>query len=199
MASRIKVEPDSEPITLEDAKLHLRVTGDDEDSIIRIYLTSARRWVEEYVHRALMDQTWETKLNDFPLRAPFEIRLPMGRVSAINTIKYFDAAGTEQTLRGPTSGSPVGTDYQEDLSHDSGAVIQPVPAGSWPQAESRRLAAVTVNFTAGYGLKPADVPASLITGILYRLTDLYEFRGAVDGGGTASAKLEVQQYRLTEW
>ena len=198
MGSRVLTAPDAEPISLENAKLHLRVTGDDEDQIITLYLRSARRWVEEYIHRALIDQIWETTLDHFPLAAPFQIRLPQGRVSKISTIKYLDSAGAQQTLTGPSSDSP-GTGYQEDLSSDEGAVIRPTPSGSWPQTESLRLAAVTVTFTAGYGPKASDVPESLVSGILYRLTDLHEFRGAVDGSGTESAKLEVQQYRLLEW
>jgi uncharacterized phiE125 gp8 family phage protein len=199
MGSRISVEPDGEPITLEQAKLHLRVSGDSEDSLIQIYMASARRWVEEYIHRALLNQTWETKLDGFPLTTSGAIRLPMGRASAINSVKYLDSSGVEQTLTGPTSGSPGGTDYQEDLSSDEGAIIMPPPDGSWPSTEARRLAAVTINFVAGYGTKGADVPQSMITGILYRLTDLYEFRGSVDGNGTATAKLEIQHYRMITW
>lgn len=195
MGFRIETEPAAEPITLEEAKSHLRVTHDDEDAIIRIYLVSARRWVEEYLHRALIDQVWEITLDDFPL----EITLPLGRISAVASIKYFDSSGIEQTLRGPTSGSPAGTDYQEDLTSDEQARISPPITSDWPQAQAHRLAAVTVQFTAGYGTKGSDLPASLLTGLLYRLTDLYEFRGATDGAGTASAKLEIQQYRLREW
>lgn len=199
MGFRIVTEPEAEPITLEQAKGHLRVTHDDEDAIIQLYLVSARRWVEEYLHRALIDQVAEITLDDFPLRAPFEIGLPLGRVSAVASIKYFDDGGSEQTLRGPTSGSPVGTDYQEDLTSDEHPRIEPPISSDWPQAEAHRLAAVTVQFTAGYGTKGSQLPASLMTGLLYRLTDLYEFRGSIDGAGTASAKLEIQQYRLREW
>ena len=198
MASKIVTEPDGEPISLELAKLHLRVTGDSEDELIQIYVRSARKWIEERTHRSMLDQTWELSGDAFPRSAPFEIMLPLGRVSKVNNIKYFDEAAVEQTLTGPTSAAP-GTDYQEDLNNESGPRIRPTPANDWPSSETDRLAAVTVQFVSGYGPKASDVPAGLVTGLLYRLTDLDEFRGSIDGSGTENAKAEVDAYRLNTW
>ncbi len=198
MASKIVTEPDGEPVDLETAKLHLRVTGDSEDTLIKLYIRSARKWVEERTHRSMLDQTWELSGDDFPRAAPFQIMLPLGRASKVNNIKYFDEAAAEKTLTGPTSASP-GTDYQEDLNNESGPRIRPTPANDWPSVETDRLAAVTVQFVSGYGPKASDVPPGLITGLLYRLTDLYEFRGSIDGAGTENAKAEVDAYRLNTW
>lgn len=197
MGSTITTEPATEPVTLEVAKAHLRVTHDDEDELIRTYLVASRRWVEEYTWRALVTQTWDTTIDDFPRSGKLGIILPRGRCTAINQITYFDTAGAQQTLTGPTSTVP-GTDYQEDLSSDEGARIKPPIGDAWPDVEADRIAAVTIDLTVGYGDASA-VPESIVMAVLYRLTDMYEFRGAVDGNGTAAAREQAAQYRLVKW
>lgn len=197
MGYQLITEPDVEPVTLELAKAHLRITHDNEDELIRTYVVSARKWVEEYTRRALITQTWDLTLEGFATT----ILLPFGRTTEVQYINYYDSAGVEQTLTGPTSGSPVGTDYQEDLSSDEGAFIRPAVGDSWPSVQSDRLAPVTVRFDVGFGMA-ADVPASLVTAILYRLTDVYEFRGTIDDpktAGTGNAKQQASAYRLLKW
>jgi len=189
----------NEPVTMTEAKLHLRVDHDEEDDAIRTYIASARAWVEEYTNRALINQTWQMTLADFPLRYPFEIALPLGRCSAINSIAYTDSDGNPQTLTGPTSGSPAGTDYQEDLSSDEGARIRPPVAGEWPSVQDEAIQPVTVEFVVGYGAKSSDMPDAIRTAVLYRLTDLYEYRGSVDGNGTGNAKMQASHYRLRKF
>lgn len=53
-------DPDIEPVTLAEMKLHLRAYGSDtsEDALISSLITSAREWVEQYTGRALIDQSW---------------------------------------------------------------------------------------------------------------------------------------------
>ena len=57
--------PDIEPVTLAEAKRHLRVsesvTAEDDD--IASLIVVAREWVEDYTGRALIDQTWRLTIN----------------------------------------------------------------------------------------------------------------------------------------
>jgi uncharacterized phiE125 gp8 family phage protein len=198
MGLQLITAPDEEPVSLSLAKAHLRVTHDDEDELITQYIASARRWLEEYTRRAFITQEWELTLERFPITAPFEIVLPWGKARAINDISYTDSAGNPQTLSGPSS-SPAGTDWQEDLSSDEGGRIRPPSDSDWPQTEDHNIAAVTVNYDVGLAALSVDVPDSLKTAVLYRLTDLYEYRGDVDGNGTASAKDQAAHYRLQKW
>ena len=198
MGLQLVTAPAKEPVTLAIAKGHLRVRHDSEDDLILLYMTSARQWVEQRTKRALISQTWDHVLPDFPRSRPYEIDLPLGRCSSILQITYFDTTGTQQTLTGP-SVSPAGTDFQQDLSSDAGGIVSPPVNEVWPDIQSGRLAPVTVRLVAGYGLTPDTVEEALRTGLLYRLTDLYEYRGAIDGSGTESAKREVDQYRLLRW
>jgi peptide/nickel transport system permease protein len=49
--------PASEPITLTEAKAHLRVDFDDDDTLITAMIAAARGYVEEHCNRALLTQT----------------------------------------------------------------------------------------------------------------------------------------------
>lgn len=60
-------DPDIEPITLLEAKRHVRafldLTNDDAD--IDQLITVAREWVEDYTGRALIDQSWRLHIGDY--------------------------------------------------------------------------------------------------------------------------------------
>lgn len=185
--------PEINPVTLEEAKTHLRITHDADDDMLRRYINSATRWVEDFTHRKLISQTWDLTLPRFPYGTR-PIELPFGKIQSVTWIKYYDSGNSLVTLTGPSSGSPAGTDYQEDFTDDWCGVLAPPINTDWPDAHDERLAPVTVRFVAGYGTNADDIPDPLVTAVLYRMTDLYEFRGAIDGGNTHHAKRECSAY-----
>jgi uncharacterized phiE125 gp8 family phage protein len=67
------VDPEQEPLTLEEAKRHLNVVDDDigsptvpgpNDEDITTLIQVAREYVEDYTGRALVDQTWRLTVGD---------------------------------------------------------------------------------------------------------------------------------------
>lgn len=70
--------PVQEPVTLAEAKTHLRVTYTDDDALIAELITAARQWFEEQTYRALVTQTWDLKLDELP-RGDDPIRVPRAR------------------------------------------------------------------------------------------------------------------------
>lgn len=58
------VDPDIEPLTLAEMKVHLRTYSDvsDEDAYITDLMIGAREWCEEHTGRALIDQAWRLTL-----------------------------------------------------------------------------------------------------------------------------------------
>ena len=46
--------PIAEPVTLEEAKLQLRVEFDEDDALISSYITAAREWAEGFLNRSLV-------------------------------------------------------------------------------------------------------------------------------------------------
>jgi uncharacterized phiE125 gp8 family phage protein len=135
-------QPTHEPITIAEAKAHLRVDGSDEDGYIAGCILAARHHAEAVTRRALVPREWKQTYNYFPA----EIVLPVTPVQTVDAIKYIDRDGVEQTL----------ASYQQ-----SGERIVPAFEQHWP--ETRRVVdAVSVEFTAGYDDVPADIRAALL-------------------------------------
>lgn len=165
--------PDVEPFTVDEAKLHLRVDGTDEDTLITSLIVAARRLAEHELGRVLITQTWELAMDEFPAD---EIELPMAGLLGITSIKYLDAANVEQTVSS--------ADYTLDAAVTPGLVRLAVGA-SWP-ATYAVANAVRVRFTAGYGAAGTDVPANVVAYIKLQLGALYRHREAFAAGVTVA-------------
>ena len=135
------VAPGEEPITLAEAKRHLRIDHDDEDTLIAMWIQAAREMVEGYTGRRLVDQTVRVRFDCWP--ADGVIRLPVEPVSAVTSVKYYDADGTEQTLSAIL--------YQTWLDHSPPLVLAAADGTAWPTLQSGKAGAVTVTVTTGYG------------------------------------------------
>lgn len=63
---QIETPPAAEPVTLTVAKSHLRVTIDDDDDLIALYLAAAREGVEAFLARSLVTKGYRQTLDSFP-------------------------------------------------------------------------------------------------------------------------------------
>ncbi len=176
-----------DPITLAEAKAHLRVDEADEDDLVTRLIGAAVAKVEgpRGLGLAIMERQWALSLHTFPR----SIVLPLGPVKAVNTITYVDPAGAQQTL------DPA--DYHADLKGEP-AEIEPAFGKSWPATRNQR-GAVTVTFTAGYS-DAATVPDDLKTALLMTVAHLFENRETVHlGSGVTeipdTAKAILERYR----
>lgn len=173
MSLTLIAPPLLEPVTLAEAKLHLRVDGTDEDALITSLIVAARRQAEHELGRVLITQTWELALDEFPAA---DIAPPMPSVLSIESVKYLDAAGAEQTV--------PSTDYDLDAATTPGWVMLAADA-SWPTT-SGGANCVKVRFTAGYGPAAADVPANVVAWIKLQIGALYRHREAFAAGVTVA-------------
>lgn len=170
--------PTVEPVTVIEAKTHLRVTSTAEDTLIAGRIKAARRWVERYCRRGLMTQTLRLRMDEFPDDGDAVIRLPWGTATSVTSITYVDGVGTTQTLA---------TDhYQTDLDSVP-ARIAPAYGYCWPVTRCQ-FAAVTVTYVVGSATADDDVKAAL----LMVLADLYENREASIIGASYIANPAVQ-------
>lgn len=96
MGIKVINPPIAEPITLAEAKLHLRVDDTADDTLIAAQLSAARESAEQYLNIAIAEQTWEVALDGFPLHAAIE--LPGGAVSSIVSVTYANAVGTDTVI-----------------------------------------------------------------------------------------------------
>lgn len=214
MGIKLITAPTDEPVTIEEAKLHLHETGTDQDDLIGALIESARARVEEDIQRALIMQTWELTRDAFDAPSlvatastsptsmqptPTVITLPYSPVSALKRISYVDAAGVTQLLHDEI-GSPTLTGNVLLDSHSIPARIAPAAGGSWP-ATASQINAVTIRYTAGYGANGDAVPAPIRQAILMLLAHWYENREAINIGNISTelplaAQWLLEPYRL---
>lgn len=164
MALRLVTPPTVEPVTLVDAKAHLRITSSAEDALLAGLITAARQVAESECRRALITQTWEKVLDEFP----DEIELPYPPIQAITSIVYIDTAGAQQTL--------ASAGYFLDSKSEPGWVA-PAYGYTWPQTQDA-WNVVTITYRAGYGSQASDVPQAIRQWILLMVGHYYENREA---------------------
>lgn len=174
--SKVTTEPAAEPISLDEAKLHLRVDHSADDSLIGILIQTAREIVEAHTNRSLITQTRVIKLDNFPCLGT--IRLTHGPVQSLS-ITYYDQDDASQTL--------ASSEYWEDFDSNIPRVVVKT---SWPATEDKPNA-VTITYVAGYGDDSDSVPAAIKQAMLLILGHLYENRQQVIVSGTAIGALEI--------
>jgi hypothetical protein len=140
-------------------------------------------------------------LADFPQTAYQRIRLPRGKTRAVQRVEV-TVGGAITTLQGPSSGSPPGADYQEDLTGDDGAELMPRRGGSWPSPDSDCPAPVAIVFEAGWA--PEEIPADITRALMYWVrAGIDDERGTIDPAGVAAShnvfEALVSGWRLTRW
>jgi len=189
-------EPTSEPVSLAQAKAHLRLDSDNtaEDALISLLISAARRYAESYTGRSFITQGWRLVLDSFPgpgimgvpwgstyTLPPNAIVLERGNVQSISTIVYRDMSGATQTVVFDAASNGIQRSTDGTIVADlSGAPARITPAFGriWP-IPIPEIGAVAVNYTAGYGDTAGNVPAGIAQWILMRVGTMYENREQV--------------------
>lgn len=146
-----------EPVSLEEARLQCKVDSDDtsHDATLTSLITAARGFAEHYTGRALAAVTLEAALDEFP--CDDWIDLPMPPVSSVDSIKYTDTAGAEQTMTaGDYALSAYGTSRRVNLAYGA----------TWPSTRDEANA-VRIQFVTGYA--SADLPKAVKAAMLLHI------------------------------
>lgn len=176
--------PAEEPVTLAEAKSWLRLDNDDENLTVTMLIQSARAWCETQAQRAFVKGTYRLTLEGFPKSGRLCLRdepirmLP--KVSQVNSIKYYDTAGTQQT--------PANIVFQIDLAAEPGE-ITPKPGEYWPATQDDRADAVIVEFDSGYGAAASSVDPRAKQAVMLLAAHWFQNREAVLTG-TISKEVE---------
>ena len=178
MPLQLVTPPAEEPVSLAEAKQHLRVDSGDDDLLIGSLISAARQAAETKTGRQLITARWKLVLDAFPgpslmqsaTGASFSlpghaILLAKCPVQSAVSIEYLDMNGTTQVM--PAS------DYVLDAACEP-ARITPVFGKTWPPTLPQ-MGAVSVIFDAGYGTASA-VPEGLKSWIKLRVGSLYGHR-----------------------
>jgi hypothetical protein len=182
MAIVVVTPPTAEPVSLEEAKAHLRIDGGDEDTYVASLIIAARDAAELFTRRRFMEQTLDLFLDRFPGRlcylgeyarairnTPFtseiyEIPIPVPPTQSVTSIKYTDPAGAMQTLDT--------AEYQVDVASEP-ARLRPAYGKPWPSTR-QVMNAVQIRLVAGYAA--GKVPGSIKAAILLTIGKLHENR-----------------------
>jgi uncharacterized phiE125 gp8 family phage protein len=151
MALKVITPPAVEPITLAEAKLHCRVDGTDENTLISGLIQAAREHIENILlKRALVTQTLEYVISAFPCG---DILLPRPPLQSVTSIKYTNSAGAETTI------APADYIVNSDCSP---GLVTPAYGKYWPSATLRSSGGIRIRYVAGYG---TSVAAALTTNL----------------------------------
>jgi uncharacterized phiE125 gp8 family phage protein len=155
------VEPTVEPVTLAEAKTHLRLDGAADDDFLTGLIRAARQEVEQATGTALLEQSWRLALDCWPRNGTALLKVyPLREVLSVT---LYGSEG-EASVLAPEN-------YQVDaLSRPARIHFDaPLPA-------LRAMNGVEIDFSAGFGEAGADVPDLLKRAILLLVAHWYEFR-----------------------
>ena len=166
MKYQISSQPAVEPISLSEAKDHLRIDGTDEDTYLATVITAARKYCEQYCNRAFITQTWV----QYPDKFIDGIKLSVNPVQSVTSITYYDVDGVSQTL--------ASNQYQVDLKDTVCRVYEAVNV-DFPDVQDEKINPITITYVCGYGNASTDVPMDIRHAIKLMISHLFENREGV--------------------
>jgi uncharacterized phiE125 gp8 family phage protein len=185
MALKIYSAPAVEPVSLGEAKLHLRVDGSDDDALILDLIKTARVDVETISLHKLITQTWDYYLDGFPGESVIE--LPYPPLQSVTGVYYTPDGGTETTF--------ASTHYTVDIYNEPGRIYLTTTTGGgqgyWPTNTLIPYNGVRIRFVCGYGAGASAVDVRAIQAMKLLLGHYYENREAVFMGRTTPSLLPM--------
>jgi len=159
------------PVSLTEAKSHLKVDTTADDTYITSIIKAATQLSEEYTNRFFIDTVIEQYASSFAdLQTLFK-----SKVSAVAYVKYYDSDNSLQTLSA--------TVYDTQLNYEP-SQIQLADGQSFPEI-TKRNDAVVARYTVGYGTA-SDVPEIIKQAILLTIGNFYQNRNSVVIGRIAT-------------
>ena len=185
---KVTTEPTIEPISIEEAKEHLRLDDDIDDIPVLTVIKAARLWAEKYTGRAFITRTVQQYLDSTAsildplyegIRTGIETRaysnyieLAASPVISVTSINYYNDSDTQSTW--------ATSNYYVDNVNDLGRIYLR-DGGTFP-TDLRAANGLEINYTAGYGTSRSDIPSDIKLAMLQYMTFAYEHRGEQEGG-----------------
>ena len=158
--------PAAEPVSLVEAKAHLRVDISDDDAYITSLIIVARRSCERIANQKFVQQTWNLIMDGFPGSQELELPKTLSPLLSVSHIKYYDDEDADTTFNA--------SNYVVDI-YSIPARIVLKSGSSWPADVLRIVNGVEVQVVVGYGDDP-DVPMEYKQAMLLAVGHYYENR-----------------------
>jgi uncharacterized phiE125 gp8 family phage protein len=149
--------PATEPLTLAETKLYLRVDGSEDDPLIGDLIVAARMTAEEWLKRSLITQSWKLAYDDY---AHELVSLPMGPVNSVSSVVVVNRDTTTQTMDDTT--------YYLNAAKNT-LILDTIIFGF----------RVEITYVTGYGDATA-VPTPIKQGMLEHIAAMYDERGDIN-------------------
>lgn len=156
--------PASEPVSLAEAKLFLRVDHDAEDELIPLLITAAREAVEAAIGRALITRRVRESLDIWVREAAQGAVLGLGPVTNVVAVRLLADNGSQSVLDPER--------YRLDGNRDRPRLV----FASGVPATLRQIGGIEIEYDCGYAEEAGDLPIALRLATLQIAASLYELR-----------------------
>lgn len=167
--------PAAEPVTVADAKAHMRIDTDAEDVLIGSLLLTSRLHIETALSLALITQSWTLTLDRWPRGV--EVDMPLAPLRSVDEVRVKDARGDAAEI--------PDQNYLVDLASRPPRLVWNNCAPPLPGLAAN---GIEIDLTAGFGDTADSVPAPLKHAILMLTAHWYEHRDPQEIG-TAGARI----------
>jgi len=161
----VTILPVGTPITLDEAKEHLKETSNDRDGEIISLINTVTSIAELITGRDMINRTYECYLDCFPMKHG-SIKIRRSRLQSITSIQYYSDNVLETV-------DPADYYFTQSPNFSNINLFQ---GNIWPDTDKRKQA-VIITFVSGYGSDACDIPAALKQGMLSHLAYLYDNAG----------------------
>lgn len=198
--------PSIEPVTLAEAKAHLRITHSTDDALVTDIIKTARMACESFTGRAFITRNISLYLDIWPsggggswwdgvregasvMAEAMVLNIPRPPLFSVTDIRVYGADDTLTTFSSENYFVDTVGPQGRIVLKDSAAVPSP----------GRNTSGIEVRYTAGYGTTASAVPLPLREAVKQTVANFYENRGDHAAGQVLSPSVcgLLQPYRVT--
>jgi uncharacterized phiE125 gp8 family phage protein len=161
--------PAIEPVTIADAKAHMRIDTAAEDVLIGSLILTSRLHVEAALSVAMITQMWTLVIDRWP--GGDTVDIPLSPLQAVPAVRVKNASGVGIVV--------PSTNYLIDIASRPPRLVW---NQAWRPDPGVAVNGIEIDLTAGFGNDASSVPAPLKHAILLLVAHWYEHRDPVEIG-----------------
>jgi len=182
---KVTAEPIVEPITVSELKDFAHIDGSAENVILAGFISSVRIATEEYLGRALLQQTIRMLMDFWPSTV---IELPHPPLISVDSVFTIDEDDVETTYS---------SDNYYSITESTPGKLVLKKSVTFPINTNRNHGGFGITFKAGYGTDIFDIPSPIRGGIMLWAATVYATRVLDSKNPPPEAKAQLDLFRST--